>query len=276
MSVDLVFVWSDGPDRLEGELLRRREACGLGPAVLSAQLDPLALPQGERGGELARDVAWERVFDVIVAGAGNPALAKLVCRAGVPAKPGRVPAATLLPQGVQLGAQRPFAVQRARRRPPRQPELEAADLGAETRVGVRAVQPGGADLHIGRARELPEVEHVQEVRRPPATAEQGFVAGAPGHLSGELVGAEAAEGAVQRYPRAGEAVLAEVRPERERILGLGHRVQVPAVQLAKLLAKLSDVEPDVSRQPGPVGVALLDADLPVLEAHEDLRIRIGV
>src|SRR2546426_11219645 len=51
---------------------------------------------------------------------------------------------------------------------------------------------------------------------------------------------------------------------------------VPAVQLAELLAKLADVEADMPRQPGPVGVALLDAHVAVLEAHEDLCVRVGI
>src|SRR2546422_10710127 len=51
---------------------------------------------------------------------------------------------------------------------------------------------------------------------------------------------------------------------------------MPAVQLAELLAELADVEADMPRQPGPVGVALLDAHVAVLEAHEDLRVRVGI
>src|SRR3989454_6767356 len=51
---------------------------------------------------------------------------------------------------------------------------------------------------------------------------------------------------------------------------------MPAVQLAELLAELADVEADMPRQPGPVGVALLDAHVAVLQAHEDLRVRVGI
>src|SRR3989442_4655744 len=51
---------------------------------------------------------------------------------------------------------------------------------------------------------------------------------------------------------------------------------MPAVQLAELLAELADVEPDLSRPPGPVRVPLLDIDLAVLEADEDLGRRVRV
>ena len=51
---------------------------------------------------------------------------------------------------------------------------------------------------------------------------------------------------------------------------------MPAIQLAELLAEFSDVKPDVPRQTGPVSVALLDADLFILEAREDLRARVRV
>ncbi len=88
--------------------------------------------------------------------------------------------------------------------------------------------------------------------------------------------AEPAERAVQRDAGAGQAVAAQVGAEREGVFGLGQRVQVPAVQLAELLAEFPDVEPDVAGQAGPVGVTFLDAHLAVLEAHEDLRIRIGI
>src|SRR2546430_3096334 len=53
-------------------------------------------------------------------------------------------------------------------------------------------------------------------------------------------------------------------------------MQVPAIQLAELLAELADVEPDMSRQPGPVCVPLFDADIAVLKAHENLGARVGV
>src|SRR5260370_16260174 len=53
--------------------------------------------------------------------------------------------------------------------------------------------------------------------------------------------------------------------------GVGGGVQVAAIQLAELLAELPDIEPEVSRQPGPVCVAFLDAHVAILEAHKDLR-----
>ncbi len=53
-------------------------------------------------------------------------------------------------------------------------------------------------------------------------------------------------------------------------------MQVPTVQLAELLAELAQVEPNVTRQPGPVGVAFLDTDVAALEADEDLGVRIGI
>src|SRR2546425_608973 len=273
MSVGLVFVWSDGPDRLEGELVRGREARSPRPGVLRPQFDPLTLPQRERRRDLPRDEARERVLDVIVAHPDDPTLAELVRRAGVPAEVGCAGAGILLPQGVQLASQRPLAVQRLGGWTPRQSQIEAADLGAQTRVGVGTIQRGGTHLHVGRARELPEIEEVDQVRRPRAAAEQLCVARAARDLCRHLVRPEPAERAGQGDARAGEPVVTQVRPKRHGILRLGHGVQVPTVQLAELLAKLPDVEADVARQPSPVGVAFLDTDRAVLEAHEDLRVR---
>src|SRR3989441_11439306 len=51
---------------------------------------------------------------------------------------------------------------------------------------------------------------------------------------------------------------------------------MPAVQLTELLADLADVEPQPPRKAGPVGIALLDAHVAVLQAHEDLRVRIRI
>src|SRR5213592_3980507 len=51
---------------------------------------------------------------------------------------------------------------------------------------------------------------------------------------------------------------------------------MPAVQLAELLAELADVETDVARQSGPVGVPFLDAHLAAFEAHENLGVRVRV
>src|SRR5437763_14394867 len=102
MSVRLVFVWSDGPDCLEGELLRRRPARRLHPGVLRTQFDPLTLPQCERRGDLPRDQGRLRVLDVVVAYAGDPTLAQLVRCPSVPAEVGGTGAGILFPQRVQL------------------------------------------------------------------------------------------------------------------------------------------------------------------------------
>jgi len=53
-------------------------------------------------------------------------------------------------------------------------------------------------------------------------------------------------------------------------------VQVPAVQLAELLAKLPDVEADAAWEPGPVRVPFFDTHGAVLEADEDLRVRVRI
>src|SRR5947207_2488091 len=140
MSVRLVFVWSDGPNGLEGELVQRRHARSLGPGVLGPQFDPLTLPQCERRGELPRDQGRERVLDVVIAYACDPALTQLVRCTGVPADVSDPSAGILLPQRVQLCPQRPFAVQRLGRWTPGQSEIQTADLGVQTGVGVRAVQ----------------------------------------------------------------------------------------------------------------------------------------
>src|SRR5947207_7090909 len=72
MSVRLVFVWSDGPNGLEEQLVHRRTARSLSPGLLGAQFDPLTLPQCERRGVLPRDQGRLRVLDVVVAYAGDP------------------------------------------------------------------------------------------------------------------------------------------------------------------------------------------------------------
>src|SRR5437762_12530852 len=276
MSVRLVFVWSDGPDCLEGELLRRCPARRLHPGVLRTQFHPLTLPERERRRDLPRDQGRERVFDVVVACAGDPALAQLVRRTGVPADVSRPSAGILSPQRVELGPQRPFAVQRLGRWTPGQSEIETANLGAQTRVRVGTVQAGGTDLHVGGPCELPEVEQVHEVRGASAPAEQLGVACAARDLRGDLVRAESAEGSVQGDPGAGEAVVPEIRPQRGRVFRLRERVQVPAVQLAELLAELPDVEADVPGESGPVGVPLFYAHRSVLQAHEDLGARVRI
>src|SRR3989442_11840317 len=117
---------------------------------------------------------------------------------------------------------------------------------------------------------------MNQIRRPAATAEQLAVARATGQLRRQLVHAEPPEGAVERDPRSREPVFTQIGPQRERILGLRERVQVPAVQLAELLAKFPDVEADAPGQTGPVRIPLFDADIAVLETHEDLGARVGI
>src|SRR2546422_5965294 len=117
---------------------------------------------------------------------------------------------------------------------------------------------------------------MNEVRRAAAVAEELRIAGAAGDLRHHLVRAEPAERPIQGYAGPAEPIFAQVRGHREGILRLGHRVQVPAVQLAELLAELADVEPQPARKTGPVGVALLDTHVAVLQAHEDLRVRVRI
>ena len=117
---------------------------------------------------------------------------------------------------------------------------------------------------------------MREIRRPTGAPEQFGIAGAAGDLHRDLVGPKTPDSPVQGQPGAAEPVVAHVGPERERVFRLGERVQMPTVQLAELLAELADVEAQVAGEPGPVGVTLLDADVPVLEAHEDLRVRVGI
>src|SRR2546427_347929 len=67
MSVGLVFVWSDGPDGLEGEIAGRRATSDLGPRVLRSKLDPLAFPQGQRRNHLPNDQSGIGPLHVVVA-----------------------------------------------------------------------------------------------------------------------------------------------------------------------------------------------------------------
>src|SRR6266550_8513157 len=117
---------------------------------------------------------------------------------------------------------------------------------------------------------------MQQIRRSAAIPEQLRVTRAPGHLRGELVRPQSAKGAVERNPRPGEAILSQKSRERERILGLGCRMQVPAIELAELLPVFAEIEPDVCRQAGPVGVAFFQSDVSVFETDEDFRVRIRI
>src|SRR5207244_9634239 len=100
-----------------------------------------------------------------------------------------------------LAAQRPFPVQRLCRRPPREAEVDPADLGTEARVWVRAVQRRAAELRVGRARQLPEIEQMNEIRRPAAAAEQMAVARTTSKLRRQLVHDELPDGVVERDRR---------------------------------------------------------------------------
>src|SRR5258705_3135272 len=115
---------------------------------------------------------------------------------------------------------------------------------------------------------------MQQVRRSAAIPEQLRVTRAPGHLRGELVRPQSAKGAVERNPGPGESIFPQERGDRERILGLGHRMQVPAIELAELLTVFAEIEPDVSRQAGPVGVTFLQADVAAPETDENFCVRI--
>src|SRR2546422_8558232 len=86
MSVDLVFVGSNGPNRLEGELVCAARRGDLLPAVLCAQHHPFALPQRERRDELPRDHPAPGGLNVVVAQTGDPALAELISAACVSAQ----------------------------------------------------------------------------------------------------------------------------------------------------------------------------------------------
>src|SRR2546430_14285386 len=116
MSVGLVFVWSDRPDGLQGELVDGIEAGRSCPRVLPPQLDPLTLPQRERRDHLAGDPARERILDVVVACSGDPALVQLVGGADVKPQPGRSRSREILSKRIQLAPQRPLAIQRQSRR----------------------------------------------------------------------------------------------------------------------------------------------------------------
>src|SRR6266550_7177491 len=110
---------------------------------------------------------------------------------------------------------------------------------------------------------------MQQVRRSAATPEQLRVARAPRHLRGELVRSESAERPIERDARAGQAILPQERRNRERILGLGHRVQMPAIQLAKLLAIFAEIESDMAGQAGPIGISFFDTHVPAFEADKN-------
>ncbi|PYP09184.1 MAG: hypothetical protein DMD59_09745 [Gemmatimonadetes bacterium] len=124
--------------------------------------------------------------------------------------------------------------------------------------------------------ELPEVEQMQQIGGSAAIPEQLRVARAARHLCGELVRSQPANRAVERNARPGQAVLPEEGRDGEWILGLRHGMQMPAIELAELLAVFADIEPDMARQARPVGVPFLQTHVSVFETDEDLRVRVGV
>src|SRR5712692_11520892 len=110
MSVSLVFVWSDRPDRLEGKLVGGIGAGDLRPTILCPQEYPLALPPRQRRNDLTGDQSSRWVFGVVPTCPGDPALAQLVgCAHVVPESRATSPG-VLLSQREQFAAQRPFAV----------------------------------------------------------------------------------------------------------------------------------------------------------------------
>src|SRR5690349_18807713 len=110
ISVSLVFMRSDRPNRLQGELVRGGGARQLAPHVLRPQLHPLALPQRERGNHLSRDQAGDRVFHIVVSNAKDPPLVDLVGAAHVPTHVGwTAHAGAVLLQGVELAPDGPVA-----------------------------------------------------------------------------------------------------------------------------------------------------------------------
>src|SRR5258705_10921977 len=115
---------------------------------------------------------------------------------------------------------------------------------------------------------------MQQIRRSAAIPERLRVTRAPGHLRGELVRPESAKGAVERNPRPGESIFSQEGRDRERILGLGHRMQVPAIELAELLAVFAESEADGTLQAGPAGVTFFHAQLPAFEGDGEFRARI--
>src|SRR5512134_251228 len=86
-SVGLVFVGTDGPDRLQGELVRVH--AGVAPvAPFRPEEHPLTLPPRDRRNELALDVERARGgLDVVGAQRRDPAAAQLVRSAEVAAHP---------------------------------------------------------------------------------------------------------------------------------------------------------------------------------------------
>src|SRR5919198_2713640 len=55
MSVGLMFMGTDAPNGLQRELTRRVHARQLLPSILTAEEHPFALPESERGDDLAGD-----------------------------------------------------------------------------------------------------------------------------------------------------------------------------------------------------------------------------
>ena len=81
------------------------------------------------------------------------------------------------------------------------------------------------------------------------------------------------ERGVERDADAAQPLFAEESLIDQGIFGLGQRVEMPAIEVADLLAELADVRPDPARQSAPVDVALLDPHFLVLEGHVDLGLR---
>src|SRR5215203_6074522 len=268
-----MLVWPHRPDYLEGEQVLRPLEIPVPVLALKPQEDELALPpsNGRREPPLGVfDPAW--CLGIIVSDAQHPTRAASRLQIQKRAIPVRRRTQLRGTQPVSLGPEGDVPPGAGLGWPVGEPKVQA-DKPA-LKIGFGVVPPGRreAELGVAAATELPEVLHSAEEGGLTATSIE-WVALRRGPLEPHLVG-PAGDGkrqrAVERQADAAQALLAEEPLIDQRVLGFRQRVEVPAVEVADLLAELPDIQTQMPWQRRPIDVTFLHADLLVLEGEEDL------
>ena len=146
------------------------------------------------------------------------------------------------------------------RRGPAKRGVDSQQLGVHSSVIVLSQHAGGSDLDVTRSHVEETLQASQITYLVPALEQHVVVSS--GRLQRRGDG-----GGTERDIRQGDAeagldqtVFAEECRRGQRAVDLEERVCVPAVVQANLLAELSDLRPESSRQAHPIHVAFLDLD----------------
>src|SRR4051812_35402267 len=267
------------PYGLEGQQVAASAQVGVAMLAFQSEKDELALPPGQVGRDAPLGILYPaRGLDPIVPGAEHPALAgsRLKVQKGAVSVGRRSDEIGVQP--IPFGSEGDVAAGTHLRRAIGQPEIQSCDAAPEIGVVVIAGQSRYSDLGVRSATQLPEILQPGQPHRL-ATAEQQRIAAGSRALHPDLVGGSSQrerQRGIERETGSGEALGAEVALVDQRVLGFGESVEVPAVQVANLLAELAHVESYPAGKAGPVDVAFLDSHLVVLKRQENFGVGIGI